>query len=87
MNRLHLINALKEAAHTYRLSREAKGAAQLKIALELLTLEINSLAEDRKAIVLNHIPAMLTAQTNQDWLGLADYLEFDIPHLLQQEDG
>ena len=75
-----LTEKLINTAHTLRMGQEAEGSMRLRECLDhlepMLPTLINSPA------ILAKIPDMLAAQERQDWLGLADFLEYELPKLL-----
>lgn len=79
-----LITMLKETANLFRLGQEASASKQLRICLD-------NLEESHQRVIQNPefnnvLHCALNAQSHQDWLGLADYLEFDITQLLSQPE-
>lgn len=80
-----LIDKLINTAHHFRLGQEADGSKKLRECLNIIEPIIETLDADAKSQIFNIIPPMLTAQENQDWLALADFLEYEIPTLLQKQ--
>ena len=75
-----LIEKLIATAHTLRLGHEAEGAQRLRECLNHLEPMLAFLPHSSQILAL--IPSMLAAQDRHDWLGLADYLEHELPALL-----
>lgn len=80
-----LIEQLINTAHHFRLGQEADGSKKLRECLNIIEPIIEKLDVDAKSQIFKIIPSMLTAQENQDWLALADFLEYEIPDLLQKQ--
>jgi len=71
---------LLECAHAYRLGQEAKAAANWHQCLELLEQllpQLTNLTEFNQLL-----PHMLAAQERQDFLGLADDIEYELQPLI-----
>lgn len=74
------------SAHKFRLGIEAEGSSLFRECINLLEVILNTptINTDKLNILL---PEILAAQERFDWLGLADYLEYELPvqlsHLLE----
>ncbi|WP_413736104.1 hypothetical protein [Shewanella sp. BJSY2023SW005] len=68
------------AAHAFRLGHEAEGSQLLRECLDQLEPLLTELPHSEAIIQL--LPHMLAAQERHDWLGLADYLEYELKALL-----
>ncbi|MGE7991329.1 hypothetical protein ACQKPE_09830 [Pseudomonas sp. NPDC089554] len=71
-------DALRECAALFRLGRDVAGALRM---VELFEAVLPQIEPQAGAVVLQ---AMLDAQQRQDWLALADYLEYELLHLVEQ---
>lgn len=78
-----LLITLTETANLFRLGQEASAAKLLRSCLDSLEEKHQNLLQTSEfnKVLLN----ALNAQSNQDWLGLADYLEFDIALLISHQ--
>lgn len=70
--------AARECAALFRLGRDVQGALRM---VELIDAVLPQVAPQAGAVVLQ---AMLDAQQRQDWLALADYLEYELVHVIEQ---
>ncbi|MDZ3993192.1 hypothetical protein [Pseudomonas sp. Teo4] len=70
--------AARECAALFRLGRDVEGALRM---VELFDAVLPQVEPQAGAVVLQ---AMLDAQQRQDWLALADYLEYELLHLIEQ---
>ncbi|WAH57362.1 hypothetical protein LZ023_31010 [Pseudomonas silvicola] len=73
-----------ECAHLFRLGREVEAAlimVELSGALMPLFDRAPAALQQQWSAVLTH---MLACQEGQDWLGLADYLEYELLELMRQ---
>ncbi len=75
-----LIEKLIETAHRFRLGQEAEGSQRLRECIDHLEPMLPTLQQANQVIQL--VPLMLAAQERHDWLGLADYLEYELQQLL-----
>jgi hypothetical protein len=78
-----LITQLVETAHRFRLGEEAEASRNLRQCLDNLEPLLVNLKHAN--LILNKVPEMMAAQERHDWLALADYLEYELPILLQDE--
>ncbi|HGY5237543.1 TPA: hypothetical protein ACNV64_002194 [Aeromonas salmonicida subsp. pectinolytica] len=70
-----LITRIRTLAHQFRLGQSLAASQSLPGLLqEALT--------ERGALPPELIAALLRSQERQDWLGLADYLEYELVHTL-----
>ncbi|WP_076410863.1 hypothetical protein [Shewanella sp. UCD-KL12] len=74
---------LVSTAQLLRLGQEAEGSKRLRECLDHLEPMLPTLTNSQA--ILASVPAMLSAQERQDWLGLADTLEYEITALLNQQ--
>jgi hypothetical protein len=77
---LNIQDTLRQTAHLFRLGKEAQASVELRLCLD----KINKFYPD---LTLNPrfqqmLPLMLQAQEQHDWLGLADYLEYELIELI-----
>lgn len=72
------MDAARECAALLRLGRDVEGGTRM---VELFDGVLAQLEPQAGAVLLQ---AMLDAQQRQDWLALADYLEYELVHLLGQ---
>ncbi|PVZ41562.1 hypothetical protein [Pseudomonas sp. CC120222-01a] len=78
MNAASQVSAACECAALFRLGRDVEGALRM---VELFDVAMPHVEPQAGAAVLQ---AMLAAQQRQDWLSLADYLEYELRHLIEQ---
>lgn len=76
-----LIAKLIATAHKFRLGREAEASQQFRECLNLLEPILKSAPQADEITLI--LPAILAAQERYDWLALADYLEYELPSMLQ----
>ncbi|HEN8712256.1 TPA: hypothetical protein U8203_002271 [Pseudomonas putida] len=70
--------AARECAALLRLGRDVEAGLRM---LELFDAVVPRVDPRAGAVVMQ---AMLDAQQRQDWLALADYLEYELLHLIEQ---
>ncbi|PTT52935.1 hypothetical protein [Aeromonas sp. HMWF014] len=70
-----LITRIKALAHQFRLGQSVAASQTLPVLLQEALTERGSLPPEL-------IAALLRRQERQDWLGLADYLEYELVHTL-----
>ncbi|WP_079229135.1 hypothetical protein [Pseudomonas putida] len=78
MNAARHCTAARECAALFRLGRDVEGALRM---VELFDGVLPLVEPQAGAVVLQ---AMLDAQQRQDWLALADYLEYELLHLIER---
>lgn len=78
-----LISKLIYTAQLFRLAQEAEASLHLRQCIELLEPLLNNLNQGK--LIVELLPGMMAAQERHDWLALADYLEYELPILLQDE--
>jgi hypothetical protein len=78
MNAARHCAAARECAALFRLGRDVEGAVCMVKLFDDVLAQVEPQAG---AVVLQ---AMLDAQQRQDWLALADYLEYELLHLIEQ---
>lgn len=72
-----------EIALLFRLGRNVEAALQLTGYLERLVAECHHLlVNDTNRQFQSLLASILSCQEKQDWLGLADYLEYELPQYL-----
>lgn len=77
------IDQCRQCASLFRLGRDVEAALSMVEVFEgaqQLLLVAPADAQQRWAQILTH---MLVCQERQDWLGLADYMEYELVELLQ----
>ncbi|QXH50072.1 hypothetical protein KSS94_19245 [Pseudomonas fakonensis] len=72
------VEAARECAALMRLGRDVEGGVRM---VELFEAVLPQLEPQAGTVLLQ---AMLDAQQRQDWLALADYLEYELVHLIGQ---
>lgn len=77
--RLEIAKKLQEAGALFRTGQEAYGAQTLRSAINMM---LKAGQQPSFNELMRVLPEALAAQARQDWVGLADYLEFDIPETL-----
>ena len=70
-----LITRITALAHQFRLGQSVAASQILPVLLQEVFTEQGSLPPDL-------IASLLYSQERQDWLGLADYLEYELVHIL-----
>lgn len=76
-----LSEAFATTAVAFRLGQEAKASKQFRECINLLERILKTHCNAPKIITI--LPEMLAAQERQDWLSLADYIEYELPILLK----
>ncbi|MCL1040849.1 hypothetical protein ACNPKB_10575 [Shewanella marisflavi] len=76
---MNIIESFINTAHLYRLGHEAEGSAALRQCIDEIEKQYPEII--RQASFGQIISPMLQAQERQDWLALADYLEYELPQL------
>ncbi len=77
-----LQRTLKQAAALFRLGQEAQAALEWRSCIIQLEQQYPTLL--RNTTFQQILPLMLQAQERHNWLGLADYIEFELIELLEQ---
>jgi len=72
-----LITRITALAHQFRLGQSVAASQILPVLLQEVFTEQGSLPPDL-------IASLLYSQERQDWLGLADYLEYELVHTLTE---
>ncbi|WP_144210015.1 hypothetical protein [Shewanella donghaensis] len=77
---IQLIKLLTQTSEQFRLGKEAEASQMFRQCINLLEqiLKYHENAQHISAL----LPMILEAQEKHDWLGLADYLEYEVPNLL-----
>ncbi|HEH9409907.1 TPA: hypothetical protein ACNU2W_003051 [Aeromonas salmonicida subsp. pectinolytica] len=70
-----LTTRIRALAHQFRLGQSVAASQTLPVLLQEALTERGSLPPEL-------IAALLRSQERQDWLGLADYLEYELMHTL-----
>lgn len=83
-NSASFVAELIAVAHLLRVGKEVHGSKQLRSCLHELEKRLSNL--NNKQRILSLLPQMLAAQERSDWLALADYLEYELPHLLINDE-
>lgn len=78
-----LIRDLLITSKHLRLGEEAQASKHLRICLDKLEIIITT--DMRRNTIASILPQMLNAHERSDWLSLADYLEFEIPDMLNKK--
>ncbi|WP_343596108.1 hypothetical protein [Pseudomonas sp.] len=78
MNAASYCTAARECAALFRLGRDVEGALRM---VDLFDQVLPLFDSQAGAVV---VQAMFDAQQRQDWLALADYLEYELRHLIEQ---
>lgn len=77
---------LKQVVCDFRCSREARGNAGYQTLLDMMTQQCDQTADSPQHQQINQrlvlFQQMLAAQQRQDWLSLADTLEYELAPLL-----
>lgn len=84
MTKILLLNQLKEYAVFYRLGRPIKVSENLISLLEKIHSLICSHSLQEQMEMKDLSLCILRCQENEDWLGLADYVEYDLYYYLNR---
>ncbi|MXR69483.1 hypothetical protein GNT65_12505 [Shewanella sp. JBTF-M18] len=76
---MNMIKSFVNTAHLYRLGHEAEASVALRQCID--EMEKNYPEVIKRPTFGQIISPMLQAQERQDWLALADYLEYELPQL------
>ncbi|PWB33567.1 hypothetical protein DCO48_09715 [Pseudomonas sp. SDI] len=79
----HLL-AARDCAGLFRLGRDVEGALRMVELLDGLLALFEQAPEPLRAQSAQVLGALLAAQQGQDWIALADYLEYELVHLIDQ---
>lgn len=71
---------LQRTADLFRLGQEATASVELRLLLDQIEKNHSKLIQSDEFNKL--LPLMLIAQEQHDWLGLADYLEYELMALV-----
>lgn len=79
------IDKCLELAHSIRLGELYPNAISIVDAIEE-AIDGGQYGSDTATDFTQMIKKIITCQVRQDWLGVADYLEYDLPELLDQSN-
>jgi hypothetical protein len=80
MTNSKITNLFVTTSNLFRLGREAEAAKQFHLCIDLLEPQLAT-HKNRQSII-SVIPQILAAQERNDWLSLADFLEYDLVEIL-----
>lgn len=73
----------RQCAALFRLGRDVEAALTMVDVFEQAQLCLASAAVDVQQMWAQVLMQMLNCQERQDWLGLADYMEYELVELLE----
>ena len=76
---MNIATSLINTAQLYRLGHEAEASVALRQCIDEIEKRYPEII--RQASFGQILSPMLQAQERQDWLALADYLEYELPQL------
>lgn len=74
----------RECAGLFRLGRDVEGALRMVELLDGLLALFEQAPAPVRVQSEQVLAALLAAQQGQDWIALADYLEYELVHLIDQ---
>ncbi|MFJ4247639.1 hypothetical protein [Pseudomonas sp. NPDC089741] len=77
------LDECRECAGLFRLGRDVEAALEMVDVFEGAQQSLLSASTDVQQSWAAVLTQMLACQERQDWLGLADYMEFELIELLQ----
>tara|TARA_R110002126_G_scaffold7571_16_gene37094 strand:- start:731 stop:979 length:249 start_codon:yes stop_codon:yes gene_type:complete len=80
MTKSKIITQLVTTSNLFRLGKEAEAAKQFHLCIDLLESELA--AHKNRRSIISLLPQILAAQERNDWLSLADFLEYDLVEML-----
>ncbi|MGI2172339.1 hypothetical protein ACROAE_19495 [Shewanella sp. MF05960] len=75
-----LVSQLVKTSNLMRSGKEAEAAQQFHKCIDLLETEL--ISHRNQQSIINILPLILAAQERNDWLSLADFLEYDLVEML-----
>mgnify|MGYP006138944539 CR=1 FL=1 len=84
MTKSKLTNTLREYSVYYRLGRPVKVSENLVSLLEDIFAFTSNYPVNEQTAVKDLFLCILKCQEREDWLGLADYIEYDLCELLNR---
>ena len=82
MEQPDLRNLLAESIRLFRLGMEAHGSTRLKLAIDLLIVQLPKLSEIECRNIQIQLGHVLSAQERRDFLWVADLLEYQVIPIL-----
>ncbi|MFK3791306.1 hypothetical protein ACI2KO_13710 [Pseudomonas piscis] len=84
MNRLEpLLGRARSVAELFRLGRDVEAAGEMVELFEPVQMLVDTAAASVQQDWVHLLGLLLACQEAQDWLGLADYLEYELVEWLQ----
>ena len=81
------IKELCSLATYFRLGRSLEVTDDVIALLSLITSRIAAKNPRNMASMQAILSSILTCQDNEDWIGFADYIEYDLPNFCKKLDG
>ncbi|MCU7645160.1 hypothetical protein [Pseudomonas piscis] len=84
MNRLEpLLGRARSVAELFRLGRDVEAVGEMVELFESVQMLVDAAAASVQQDWVHLLGLLLACQEAQDWLGLADYLEYELVEWLQ----
>lgn len=77
-----IIDQLAPLAHKFRMGLSVEAALELPVLMKSLIPLLPTLPVEAQQQLPQIMSAMLACQERMDWLGLADWMEYELPRLL-----
>lgn len=77
----HVVEAARECATLFRLGRDIEGALKMVEVIDRSLPLMDGASAERQAEWGRVLSEILACQERQDWLGVADWLEFEFVEL------
>lgn len=85
--RVKCIDACRQCAGLFRLGRDVEAALVMVDVFDEAQQLIASAPQDVQQSWTQVLTRMLASQERQDWLGLADFMEYELIDLLESAPG
>ncbi|MFC4656915.1 MULTISPECIES: hypothetical protein [Rheinheimera] len=80
----HFLNACNDIAANFRIGHNIQAQQALPALVEALIQSVEGQDAEKTLHLLQLVKSIRECQERHDWLGLADYLQFELAELLSQ---
>lgn len=77
------VDECRQCAGLFRLGRDVEAALTMVEVFERAQLRLSTASADVQQMWAQVLTQMLDCQERQDWLGLADYMQYELAELLE----
>lgn len=81
------VNECRQRAELFRLGRDVEAALTMVDVFDEAQRLLLAAPQDAQQSWAYLLTQMLACQERQDWLGLADFMEYELIHLLESVQG